>query len=145
MNLQWKSLDAWSDTGLLIIRAGVGALFMCVHGFPRLMDGPDKWNSTGRALSYLDIDFGHTAFGLAATLTMTFGGALMIIGFAHRPVALALFVTMVVATIWKYYPFAGRSSGGDGGRVPRPAFYRTGQILARREKLNVSLEPRGHA
>jgi putative oxidoreductase len=110
MNLQWKSLDAWSDTGLLIIRAGVGALFMCVHGFPRLMDGPDKWNSTGRALSYLDIDFGHTAFGLAATLTMTFGGALMIIGFAHRPVALALFVTMVVATIWKYYPFAGWSA-----------------------------------
>jgi putative oxidoreductase len=38
---------------------------------------------------------------------MTFGGAFMIIGFAHRPVSLALFVTMTVATSWKYYPFAG--------------------------------------
>src|SRR5687768_6297241 len=81
MNVKWKSFDAWSDAGLLIIRGGVGALFMCLHGFPRLMGGPDKWNATGRALSYLDIDFGHTAFGLAAALTMTFGGAFMIIGF----------------------------------------------------------------
>lgn len=110
MNVKWKSFDAWSDTGLLIIRCGVGALFMCIHGFPRLMGGPDKWNSTGRALSYLEIDFGHTAFGLAAALIMTFGGGLMIIGFAHRPVSLALFVTMTVATIWKYYPFAGWSA-----------------------------------
>jgi len=110
MNLKWKSLDAWSDTGLLIIRAGVGALFMCVHGFPRLMGGPEKWNSVGRALSYLGVDFGYTIWGLAASLVMTFGGALMIIGLAHRPASLALFVTMAVASIWKYYPFAGWSA-----------------------------------
>jgi putative oxidoreductase len=107
MNLKWKSLDTWSDAGLLIIRSGVGALFMCVHGFPRLMGGPDKWTATGRALSYLEIDFGHTAWGLAAALIMTLGGAFLILGLALRPVALALFVIMTVATIWKYYPFAG--------------------------------------
>jgi putative oxidoreductase len=107
MNLKWKSLDAWSDAGLLIIRAGAGALFMCVHGFPRLMGGPEKWNATGRALSYLGVDFGYTMWGLAAALVMTFGGALMILGLALRPVALALFVVMAVASIWKYYPFAG--------------------------------------
>lgn len=112
MNVKWKSLDVWSDAGLLIIRGGIGALFMCVHGFPRLMGGPDKWNATGRALSYLEIDFGHTAFGLAAALVMTLGGGFLIIGFAHRPSALALFVTMVVATIWKYYPFAGWDGAG---------------------------------
>jgi putative oxidoreductase len=110
MNLKWKSLDAWSDVGLLIIRAGIGALFMCVHGFPRLMGGPEKWTATGRALSYLEIDFGHTAWGLAAALIMTFGGALMILGLALRPVALALFFIMAVASIWKYYPFAGWSA-----------------------------------
>lgn len=110
MNLKWNFLDSWSDAGLLIIRAGVGALFMCVHGFPRLMGGPEKWNSTGRALSYLGIDFGYTIWGLAAAMVMTFGGALMIIGLAHRPSALALFITMAVASIWKYYPFAGWSA-----------------------------------
>lgn len=107
MNLKWKTLDAWSDLGLLVIRAGVGALFLCLHGFPRLMGGPDTWRSTGRAVGYLDIDFGHTAWGFAASLAMTLGGACLIVGFAHRPASLALFVTMVVATIWKYYPFAG--------------------------------------
>jgi putative oxidoreductase len=107
VNFKWKSLDGWSDAGLLIIRGGIGGLFMCVHGFPRLMGGPDKWKSTGRALSYLEIDFGHTAWGFAAALAMAAGVALMILGLGHRPVALTLFVTMAVASIWKYYPFVG--------------------------------------
>lgn len=107
MNLKWKALDAWSDAGLLIIRAGVGALFMLVHGFPRLMGGPDRWTSVGRAVSYLGIDFGYAIWGLAACLSMTAGGAMLILGLGHRPAALALFITMAVASIWKYYPFAG--------------------------------------
>ena len=107
MNLKWKSLDAWSDTGLLVIRAGVGSLFMIVHGFPKLAGGPDKWESIGRAVSYLGIDFAHTAWGFAAAVAETFGGLLLILGWAHRPAALALFVTMVVASIWEYYPFGG--------------------------------------
>lgn len=107
MNLKWNALDSWSDAGLLVIRAGTGALFMCVHGFPRLMGGPDSWSSVGRAVSYLGIKFGYTVWGLAAVLVMTFGGALLILGLAHRPAALSLFVTMAVASIWKYYPFAG--------------------------------------
>jgi putative oxidoreductase len=37
----------------------------------------------------------------------TLGGLLLILGFVHRSAALALFVTMTVATIWKYYPFGG--------------------------------------
>lgn len=107
MNLKWKALDGWSDVGLLVMRAGIGALFMIVHGFPRLAGGPAKWDSVGRSVSYLDIDFGHTAWGFAAALSMTLGGLLLIIGWAHRPAALALFVTMAVASIWKYYPFGG--------------------------------------
>lgn len=104
MNVKWSSFDRWSDAGLLVIRVGVGALFMCVHGFPRLMGGPSAWTDIGRAMGYLDIKFGHTIWGLAACLVMTFGGALLIAGLAHRPASLALFVTMAVASIWKYFP-----------------------------------------
>lgn len=86
------------------MRVGVGALFMCLHGFPRLMGGPDAWTATGKAVGYLGIGMGHTFWGLAASLIMTFGGALLIVGLAHRPVALALSVTMAVASIWKYFP-----------------------------------------
>ncbi|MFA6961610.1 MAG: DoxX family protein [Opitutaceae bacterium] len=104
MNVKWKSLDSWSDTGLLVMRVGVGALFMIVHGFPKLAGGPDKWHAVGRAVSYLGIDFGYTAWGFAAAVAETLGGLLLILGWAHRPAALALFVTMTVAAIWKYYP-----------------------------------------
>jgi putative oxidoreductase len=110
MNLKWKSLDRWSDAGLLIMRLGVGALFTCVHGYPRLMGGPDKWTSTGRAVSYLGIDFGYTLWGFLAAMAMTLGGVLLIIGYAHRPASLGLFVTMAVAAIWKFYPFGGWDS-----------------------------------
>ncbi len=107
MNLRWKKLDSFSDFGLLIIRVGVGALFMIVHGFPKLAGGPSAWASVGRAVSYLGINFGYTGWGLAATVAETLGGLLFIVGCAHRPAALALFTTMTVAAIWKYYPFGG--------------------------------------
>ena len=107
MNVKWKSIDGFSDFGLLVLRAGVGSLFVFVHGFPKLAGGPDKWHSVGRAVSYLGIKFGYTGWGFAASVAETLGGVLLILGFAHRPSALALFVTMAVATIWKYFPFAG--------------------------------------
>ncbi|HTJ77622.1 MAG TPA: DoxX family protein [Rariglobus sp.] len=107
MNLSWKKLDSFSDLGLLVMRLGVGALFLIVHGFPKLAGGPDKWESIGRAVSYLGIKFGYTGWGLAASVAETLGGLLLMIGFAHRPAALTLFVTMTVAAIWKYYPFGG--------------------------------------
>jgi len=107
MNLHWRKLDSFSDLGLLVIRAGVGALFMIVHGFPKLTGGPDKWASVGRAVGYLGIHFGYTSWGLAAALAETLGGLLLILGFAHRPAALALLITMLVASIWKFYPFGG--------------------------------------
>ncbi len=110
MNLKWKFLDGWSDVGLLVFRLGIGALFMIVHGFPKLADGPGKWESVGGAVGYLGIDFGHTAWGLAAAVAETFGGLLFMIGWFLRPAALALFVTMAVASIWKFYPFGGWDS-----------------------------------
>ena len=40
-------------------------------------------------------------------MTETLGGLCLILGFAHRTAALALFLTMTVAAIWKFYPFGG--------------------------------------
>lgn len=107
MNLRWKSLDRWSDFGLLVMRVGVGTLFVCVHGWPRLAGGPRKWHAVGGAMSYLGIDFAPALWGFLASLAMTLGGALLVVGYAHRPAALGLFLTMTVAAVWKYYPFGG--------------------------------------
>lgn len=104
MNLKWQSLDRWSDAGLLVMRVGIGSLFMIVHGYPKIAGGPGKWESVGSAVGYLGIGFGHTAWGFAAAVAETLGGLLLVLGWGHRPAALALFVTMAVASIWKYYP-----------------------------------------
>ncbi|MDF3059528.1 MAG: hypothetical protein K0R17_3743 [Rariglobus sp.] len=104
MNLKWPFLDRWSDAGLLVMRVGIGGLFMIVHGFPKLAGGPAKWESVGKAVGYLGVDFGHTAWGFAAAVAETLGGLLLVLGWGHRPAALALFVTMAVASIWKYFP-----------------------------------------
>jgi putative oxidoreductase len=106
MNLRWSFLDRYQDFGLLLLRAGVGALFLFIHGLPKLAD-PGSWAATGRAVGYLGIQFGHQVWGFAAVIAMTLGAACLILGFLHRPAALALTITMGVASIWKFYPFGG--------------------------------------
>jgi putative oxidoreductase len=77
------------------------------RGLPRLAAGPDSWWRVGRAVSYLGIEGGYTYWGLAAVLALTFGAIGLILGWCHRPAALALTVTMAVAAIWKFFPFGG--------------------------------------
>jgi putative oxidoreductase len=104
---RWSFLDRFTDLGLLVLRAGVGAIFLFIHGLPRLVADSQVWSRVGRAVGYLGIDSGHAWWGLAAIVAMTAGAVCLIVGFLHRPAALALTVTMAVATIWKFYPFGG--------------------------------------
>jgi putative oxidoreductase len=106
---RWAFLDRFQDLGLLVLRVGVGLMFLLLHGLPRLVE-PESWARVGRAVSYLGIDFGHQLWGFAAVLSLTLGALCLILGFAHRPAALALTVTMAVAAIWRHYPFAGWSA-----------------------------------
>ncbi|HSY54786.1 MAG TPA: DoxX family protein [Opitutaceae bacterium] len=105
MNLRWAFLDRYADCGLLIIRLGLGAMFLIYHGWPKLIGGPDEWRNVGRAVGYLGLRNGYTAWGFVAALAECGGGLCLMLGFAARPVALALAIEMGVATIWRYYPF----------------------------------------
>lgn len=90
------SLGKYRNTGLLIIRIGLGTMFI-LHGYPKLLGGPDKWEAIGGSMKYLGITFVPSAWGLMAALTETFGGFLLLIGLAFRPVVLLLAFTMAVA------------------------------------------------
>ncbi|TAG28096.1 MAG: DoxX family protein, partial [Verrucomicrobia bacterium] len=90
---RWSFFDRWHDFGLLVLRAGVGAVFLFIHGFPKLADS-DSWARVGRAVSYLGIGFAHQTWGFAAILAMTAGAACLILGFLHRLAALILTITM---------------------------------------------------
>lgn len=88
--------------GLLVVRLGVGAMFILVHGLPKLMGGPDRWAKVGSAMSHLGITFAPTFWGLAAALTEVFGGILLMMGLFTRQVSLALAGTMFVATMMHF-------------------------------------------
>ena len=105
---RWPDLNRCQDLGLLVLRVGLGLIFLLIHGLPKLLD-PVSWARTGRAVSYLGINFGHQVWGFCAVLSMTLGAVALILGVWHRAAALLLAVTMGVASIWRHYPFGGWS------------------------------------
>ncbi|MEO3405872.1 DoxX family protein [Mucilaginibacter sp. CAU 1740] len=102
------NLSNYKNTGLLITRVGLGIMFI-YHGYPKLMGGPTGWEHTGEAMKYAGIHFWPTIWGLLAAATECFGGFLLIIGLAFRPVCILMLITLVVATLMHL-----RTGGGLG-------------------------------
>ncbi len=93
-----SSFSKFRDTGLLILRAGLGICFI-MHGYPKLAGGEQMWTMVGGAMSSMHIDFGHTIWGLLAAVAETLGGLLLILGFLFRPACIFLTITMIVASV----------------------------------------------
>jgi putative oxidoreductase len=91
-------LGSYSSTALLIMRIGLGAM-MIVHGFPKLTGGDELWIKLGGSMKNLGVNSYPMYWGLAAALTETLGGLLLLLGFLFRPVCLLLLFTMVVAAV----------------------------------------------
>lgn len=96
MNL--KFLERARDPGLLLLRVGIGAMFM-VHGWPKLAGGAATWKKLGGAMAQLGLDFMPTMWGFMAACSEFFGGLLLAAGLLFRPAAAALLSTMIVASI----------------------------------------------
>ncbi len=84
------------NTGLLVLRIGIGIIFI-IHGLPKLMGGVETWTQLGAALSMMGISFVPAFWGFMAAAAEAIGGAFIILGLLHRPVALMLLFTMIVA------------------------------------------------
>ena len=89
-------LDTLRDLGLLLIRVGVGLSFM-LHGWPKLVGGPQRWERTGRAMAELGVDFAPQFWGFMAGFAEFGGGLALALGLATRPALLMLAFTMIVA------------------------------------------------
>jgi putative oxidoreductase len=103
-----SSLNKYKDLGLLIIRVGLGAMFI-YHGYPKLMGGKEAWTGLGSSTKYIGITFLPMMWGLLAALTETVGGLLVILGLAFRPACLLLVINLVVAAVSHF------GKGGDLG------------------------------
>ena len=89
--------DKKSGLGLLILRVGIGAMFM-THGYGKLFGGPEMWEKIGGAVSNFGIHFAPTFFGLMAALSEFGGGLCLILGLFFRPACFFMFCTMAVAS-----------------------------------------------
>ena len=94
----FSNLGNYKNFGLLIIRVGLGIMFI-YHGFPKLQGGVKTWEMVGGAASVVGIHFWPVVWGLLCALTETVGGFLLIIGLAFRPVCLFLLINMIVAAL----------------------------------------------
>lgn len=106
MRLSQKSSIRCIHFGLLVIRIGIGMMFI-LHGMPKLMGGPDKWADVGGAMESIGIHFLPAFWGFMAGFTETVGGLLLILGLAFVPATLMLAFTMLIA-------FLKHVTNGDG-------------------------------
>lgn len=91
-------LGNYRNTGLLLMRVGLGIMMM-VHGYPKLMGGPELWTKLGHATGNVGIHFAPMFWGLMAALTEAVGGLLIVLGFFTRPVCLFLMINLTVAAL----------------------------------------------
>ncbi len=94
-----QRLDRYRNGGLLLLRIGLGLAFIFIHGWPKLMGGPEKWAAVGASMDAFGLGFAPAFWGFMASFTEVFGGLLLILGFFFRPACMLLFVVMVVATV----------------------------------------------
>lgn len=93
-----RNRDALIDLGLLILRIGIGIVFI-IHGLPKLMGGMESWTQIGSTMSIIGINFAPAFWGFMAAAAEVVGGLFIIIGLLQRPVALMLAFTMIIAVI----------------------------------------------
>jgi putative oxidoreductase len=92
-----RALPYSQDLGLLILRVGIGVMFI-FHGIPKLLGGTEQWEGLGqKGLPFLSEGSLAIAFGFAAMAAELAGGLLLALGFYHRLACLALGATMAVA------------------------------------------------
>ncbi|KQR71805.1 DoxX family protein [Pedobacter sp. Leaf176] len=92
------NLGKYRNTGLLLLRLGIGTMFI-IHGFPKLAGGPAGWANLGGSMKVIGIDFFPVFWGFMAAISETFGGFLLIVGLFFRPALILLISTMIIAAL----------------------------------------------
>ncbi|MBC6699462.1 DoxX family protein [Hymenobacter puniceus] len=94
------------DLGLLLLRVGIGVMFT-VHGYPKLIGGPEAWVKVGSVMKVVGIDFAPAFWGFMAAVAEAVGGQLLALGLFFRVACALLLGTMLMATVQHL-------SAGDG-------------------------------
>ncbi len=86
------------DLGLLIMRVGLGAMFV-MHGYPKLLGGAKTWAALGGSMRHVGLELAPTFWGFMAMLAELGGGILIATGLLFQPACALLVCTMLVAAL----------------------------------------------
>ncbi|HNM32713.1 MAG TPA: DoxX family protein [Chitinophagales bacterium] len=109
----------YTDLGLLIIRIGIGGMFL-LHGYPKIIGGAEKWEMIGAAMRNIHINFAPAFWGFMAAFAEFGGGICLILGVLFRPALAMLIFTMFIAAFMHYTNgdgFGGYSHAVENGIV----------------------------
>ncbi len=88
--MRMQFLAKYRETGLLLMRLGLGVLFIILTG-PVLLGGPSRWAAFGNGIRHLGLHSHYQFWGFLGALMGCAGGALMIFGLFFRPAVLLVF------------------------------------------------------
>lgn len=113
--------DNKRDYGLLMLRVGIGIMFVTIHGLPKITGGVETWVGLGKTFNNLiGISFIPAFWGLMAALSEFGGGLCLITGILFRPACGAILFTMFIAITMNFrggYGFSGASQALELGIV----------------------------
>ncbi len=84
------------NVGLLILRIGTGIAFM-IHGAPKLLGGPERWEQIGGTMKVVGISFAPAFWGFTAGFAEFVGGLCLLLGIFWIPACVLLVGTMMMA------------------------------------------------
>ncbi|SNC63906.1 putative oxidoreductase [Hymenobacter gelipurpurascens] len=94
----FKNYYKTHDLGLLILRVGIGIMFT-IHGYPKLIGGPEMWAKVGGTMKLVGLNFAPVFWGFLAAVAEAVGGQLLAVGLFFRLACALLLGTMIMATI----------------------------------------------
>lgn len=107
------------DFGLLLIRLGIGVCMFLMHGYDKIIGGPDTWKGTGGAMANLGITFVPVVWGFLAAFAESVGSILIVLGPLFRAVTLMLAFNMFVAIMMHLnLPADANNAGWRGAEKP---------------------------
>jgi putative oxidoreductase len=90
-------LNKYSDAGILFLRIGIGFSFIFVHGWGKIMGGPELWGKIGGSMANMGITFAPVFWGFMASISEFGGGILILLGLFTRPASAFMAFTMLTA------------------------------------------------
>jgi putative oxidoreductase len=100
-------LNKYRDAGLLFLRVGFGLAYIFIHGLPKILGGPERWEKVGSAMGMIGVNFAPKFWGLVAGCSELVGGLFLILGFFFRPACMLIAYVMFMAVLVKF----GRGQG----------------------------------